>query len=146
MTQRITIVESLINFFLTCPEVASLTSNIKVDFLQENGNSFSIEPIASNPFVSNYIGGGGERQYAFSFAVKFNYSDEARMNIENSEFFEKLEEWLEEQNRKGNMPLLSDGKYADTIEVTSNGYLFGVTQDMRYGRYEIQCRLLYEID
>lgn len=141
-----TIIESLINYFLTCPDVAELTTSIKVDFLQDKGNSFSIEPIATNPVVSNYIGGGGERQFAFSFAVKFNYSDEARMNIENSEFFEKLEEWLEEQNRVGNMPTLDEGKYADKIEVTSNGYLFGVTEDMRYGRYNIQCRLLYEID
>lgn len=141
-----TIIESLINYFLTCPDVAELTTSIKVDFLQDKGNSFSIEPIATNPVVSNYIGGGGDRQFAFSFAVKFNYSDEARMNIENSEFFEKLEEWLEEQNRVGNMPTLDEGKYADKIEVTSNGYLFGVTEDMRYGRYNIQCRLLYEID
>lgn len=141
-----TILESLISYFLTCPDVAELTTAIKVDFLQDKGNSFSIEPIATNPVVSNYIGGGGERQFAFSFAVKFNYSDEARMNIENSEFFEKLEEWLEEQNRVGNMPTLDEGKYADKIEVTSNGYLFGVTEDMRYGRYNIQCRLLYEID
>lgn len=141
-----TIIESLINYFMSCPDVAELTSIIKVDFLQDKGKSFSIEPIPTNPIVSNYVGGGGERRYAFSLAVKFNYSDEARMNIENSGFFEKLEKWLDTQNRNGNLPTLGDGKYADSIEVTSNGYLFGITQDMRYGRYELQCQLLYEVD
>lgn len=141
-----TIIESLIEYFEACPSIAQLNASIKVDFLQEKGKSFSIEPIATNPIVSNYIGGGGERQYAFSLAVKFNYSDEARMNIENSGFFEGLEEWLETQNRQGLLPTLPNGKYAERIEVTSNGYLFGVTQDMKYGRYEIQCRLLYEVD
>lgn len=141
-----TIIESLVTYFSDCPIITNLSSNIQVDFLKEKGNSFSIEPIATNPVVSNYIGGGGERQYTFSLAVKFNYSDEARMNLENSGFFEELEEWLETQNKNGNLPTLDGGRVADSIEIISSGYLFGVTQDMKYGRYEIQCRLLYETD
>ncbi|MBQ3418850.1 MAG: hypothetical protein IJH31_01805 [Erysipelotrichaceae bacterium] len=141
-----TIIESLVNYFSSCPIIASLTNDVKVDFLNEKGKSFSIEPVAVNPVVSNYIGGGGERRYDFSIAVKFNYSDEARMNLDNSGFFEKLEEWLEKQNIDGNLPKLGEGKEAESIDVLSNGYLFGITPDMKYGRYEVRCRLLYEIE
>ena len=141
-----TIIESLVEYFKACPKISALSNSVQVNFLEEKGNSFSIEPIATNPVISNYIGGGGERQYSFSLAVKFNYSNEARMNIEKSGFFEELEEWLETQNQTGNLPTLDSGKVAEEIQITSNGFLFGVTQDMKYGRYELQCRLLYEVE
>lgn len=99
-----------------------------------------------NPVVRDYIGGGGERQYAFAVAVKFPYSDEAAMNVENSGFFEEFADWLEEQNDLDHLPDLGEGKQATKIEVTSNGYLFGIAQNMKYGRYQIQCRLLYEVE
>lgn len=143
-----TIIESLVEYFSDqdCEPIYNLGSTPKVDFLSDKGKSFSIEPIATNPVVSNYIGGGGERQYTFSLAVKFNYSDEAKMNLDNSGFFEELEEWLDTQNKEGNLPDLGDGKTAEAIEVVSNGFLFGVTSDWKYGRYEIQLRLLYEVE
>lgn len=140
------IIETLVDYFSNCPLIAELSSSIKVDFLTEKGKSFSIEPMPTNSRTRTYIGGGEERQYAFSLAVKFNYSDEAQMNIENSGFFERLEEWLIEQSKTGNLPELGEGKYAEKIEVVSNGYLFGITEDMKYGRYQMQCRLYYEVD
>ena len=59
---------------------------------------------------------------------------------------EELEEWLDTQNKQGNLPDLGEGKEPQEIEVVSNGFLFGVTPDWKYGRYEIQCRLLYVVD
>lgn len=141
-----TIIGSIREYVATCPLIKNLGTKGKVDFLMEKGKSFSIEPIPVNPIVSEYIGGGGERQYAFYLAFRFNYSDEAKMNMDNSGFFEELQEWLEEQNDLDNLPHLGDGKQANRIEIMSNGYLFGVTQDMKYGRYQIQCRLLYEVE
>lgn len=141
-----TIVDSLINYFETCPIIQTLPSSIKVDFLTEKGKAISIEPTPTVPIVRSYIGGGCEKQFTFSLAVKFNYSDEARMNIENSAFFDKLEKWLDDQNKEGNLPILDDGNEATLLEVTSNSYLFGITQDMRYGRYQIQCRLVYDAE
>lgn len=137
------IVEALVDYFDECPSIKQMGS-IKVDFLEEKGKSFSIEPIPTNPVISDYIGGGGERQFAFSLAVKFRYSDEAGMNISNSNFFQDIQDWLEEQNAAGNLPELETGLIPERIEVTSNGYLYGVTPDMQYGRYEMQFRLLYE--
>lgn len=141
-----TVIQAIKIYLEECPLLKSLGTKIKVDFLQEKGKSYSIEPIPVNPVVSNYIAGGGERQYAFYLAVKFNYSDEAQMNIENSGFFEEFADWLEIQNDEDNLPILSNGKQATKLEVTSNGYLFGITPDMKHGRYQIQLRLLYEVE
>lgn len=141
-----TIIEAIKNYVATCPLIEELGTKINVDFLREKGNSFSIEPVPVNPVVSNYIGGGGERQYAFILAIKFRWSDEAQMNMENSGFFEEFADWIEESNENGNLPVLDEGKTATKVEITSNGYLFGITQDMKLGRYQLQCRLLYEIE
>lgn len=141
-----TIIEAIRNYLSDCPLINGLGGKVKIDFLQEKGNSFSIEPVPVNPIVRNYIGGGGERQYAFILAIKFMWSDEARMNLENSGFFEEFQKWIEEKNENDELPELGNGKQATKLEITSNGYLFGISQDMRYGRYQIQCRLLYEID
>lgn len=140
------IINAIRKFVEQCPLIEELNGKIKIDFLQDKGNSFSIEPIPVNPVVSNYIGGGGERQYAFTLAIKFMWSDEAQMNLENSGFFEEFEKWIQEKNDNNELPELGSGKQATKLEITSNGYLFGISQDMRYGRYQIQCRLLYEID
>ena len=124
-----TIIEAIRTYLSDCPMLLNLGSRVKVDFLQEKGKSVSIEPLPVNPV-----------------AVKFPYSDEAAMNVENSGFFEEFADWLEEQNDLDHLPDLGEGKQATKIEVTSNGYLFGITQDMKYGRYQIQCRLLYEVE
>ena len=139
-----TVINGIRQYMATCPLLQSLNTKGKIDFLGEAVNSYSIEPVPDNPVVENWIGGGGIRQYSFTVAIKFDYSNEAQMNIENSGFFEKLESWIKEQNRIGNMPDLGEGKVATSLVTTSTGYLYGVTPDMRSGRYQISCRLLYE--
>ena len=118
--------------------------NIKVDFLAEESGSFSIEPIPINPVVEEYISGGGTYQYAFNVGGKFTYSKETIINIENSGFFEEFAKWIKSNNDKGIFPEVSEGQIAESIEITSNGYLFGITADMKQGRYQIPCLFIYE--
>ena len=141
------IIEAIRNYFTQCEMIQSESNgNIKVDFLQEKGVSFSIEPVPVNPIIKRYIGSGAEMQYSFVLSASFDYSAETAMNVENSGFFEKLQEWIEEQNMNDNLPQLGEGKEATTLEITSNGYLFGISKDMRSGRYQMQFRLLYEVE
>lgn len=141
------IIEAIKKYFTQYEMIQSeANGEIGVDFLKDKGVSFSIEPLPVNPIVKNYIGSGGERQYAFVLSATFDYSAERQMNVENSGFFEELQEWIEEQNYKDNLPQLGEGKEATKLEVTSNGYLFGISKDMRSGRYQMQFRLLYEVE
>lgn len=141
------IIEAIRTYFNQCEMIQSeQNGNIKVDFLQEKGVCFSLEPVPVKPIVTKYIGSGAEMQYAFVLSATFDYSAETAMNVENSGFFERLQEWVEEQNDNDNLPQLGEGKEATALEVTSNGYLFGVSKDMRSGRYQMQFRLLYEVE
>jgi len=137
------VIQSVKDYFNSCEYVKNI-GNIKVDFLSEDGNAFSIEPVSVNPVVEDWIYGGGVRQYQFIFAVRFLYSNEAKMNIDNSGFMESIEKWVKKQDKIGNLPKLDEGLEATKLEVISNGYLFGVSQDWKYGRYQMNMRLVYD--
>ncbi len=136
-----TIVESLTEYFKTYPDLE--TKTIFVNFLKENGQSFSIEPTAVRPVMQHFIDGTYEKQFAFSLVGRFDYSQELVMNIRNSEFFEELEEWVISNNENDVLPDL-DGYNAISLEITSNGYLLGVSTDRKTGMYEIRFILTYD--
>lgn len=136
------IVESLKEYFLTYPGLE--TETIFVDFLKEKGHSFAIMPSPTKPLTRTNIDGSYEKKYAFSLVGRFNYSNEIRMNIENSSFFEDLEEWLIENNENDVLPNLGDKYNALTMEIVSNGYLLGISPDGKTGQYEIKFEMTYE--
>ncbi len=136
------IVERLKDYFKTYPELE--TKTIFVNFLKDKDSSFSIAPLATQPVVTTFVDGSYEKRYAFALIGRFNYSHEIQMNIENSTFFEDLEEWTISNNEKEILPELDDGYQALSIRVTSNGYLLGISPDGRTGQYQINFELIYE--
>ena len=81
------------------------------------------------------------KQFQFAFTSKEQYDEDARINIDNSEFFQKFEDWLEQQNFTENLPDLPDGKIPIRFETLSKGYLYDI--DGNLAKYRIECRLLY---
>ena len=136
------IIESVKNFILTCPCLAELA--VHVDFLPESTDTYSIEEVPVNSVLQTYLDGTQERQFVFVFASRFYYSDETRNNIENSGFYEDFSDWLDEQTKVGNFPVMRDGLTPSKIEAMSSGYLFDISGDMSNARYQIQCRLIYD--
>lgn len=137
------IIQSMKEYMEQYPKIKEMQKRVCVDFLKEDNYSFSIEPIPSKTIIGGYIGGMIHKQYPFVLAVKFPYSQEVKMNIENSGFFEDLENWIENNNNNDILPELPEGYKPDSIEVGSSGFLFGVTPDMKTGRYQMQLRLTY---
>ena len=82
------------------------------------------------------------KQYQFNFGSREYYSMDRIQNIQNSAFYEKFANWIEDQNRKEIYPDLPENCYAEKIEVLSNGYMFDGS--MRNARYQIQLRLIYQ--
>lgn len=136
------IVTALQSYFNTYPGLQQ--EKIFVNFLKEKGSSFSIIPSPTQPITNYYIDGSYEKRYTFSLVGRFNYSQEVAMNIQNSEFFQNLEEWLIDNNDNGNLPDLGEGYRPIAINVTSNGYLLGISPDGKTGQYEIRFELNYE--
>jgi hypothetical protein len=113
---------------------------VKVDYIGEE-MSYSIDPLPCDPVVKKYLDGGLKKQYQFAFTSNELYDEDARVNIDNSEFCQKFEEWLEEQNQLENLPKLEGNKESIELETLNKGYLYDT--DGAYGRYRIECRLLY---
>lgn len=137
------IIDGIRAYFDRCPIISALSAHVKVDFLKDQNRSFSIEPIPIDPVIEEYLDGVKEKRYRFSLMVKFPYSEEAKLNIENNAVFEKLARWIEDQNEIGKMPEMPEHCYPETIDVISTGALLQVTPDWKVGRYQMIMELTY---
>lgn len=134
-----TIIESLYEYFKACPLMG--TRKLNIDFLPEQGVEYSIDTTPATEIVKQYADGGSIRQYLFVIRSVNDYGADVLQNISNSGFFERFAAWLENQNKSGVLPILPEGKMAQTIQAQSTAYLHSSCPGM--GRYQIQCRLTY---
>lgn len=136
------VIQALKDYFNEYPELE--TKTIFVNFLKEQGSSFSIIPSPVQPLTTTNIDGSYEKRFAFQLVGRFAYSNELAMNIKNSNFFQELEEWIIDNNENDILPNLGDGYNSLSLRVTSNGYLMGISPDGRTGQYQINLELTYE--
>ena len=113
-------------------------NEILVDFLGKEATSYSIEPIPTDKVLRPYTDGGGLYQLVFQFGSKEFYDESLNQNIENLNFYERLQNEIEENNSKGILPEI-DG--IQSIECLNNGTI----QDIQNGtaKYGIQMRITY---
>lgn len=133
------LIQGVTDYFMACPLLAD--GVFRVDALSDETVEYAIEVGIFNPVVTPYVDGSSERQYLFSFTSREAYSMDRLQNITNSEFYENLAAWVEDQDRAGEYPELPEGCEALSLEVQSPGYLFSA--DMKTARYTIQLRLTY---
>ncbi|MGN0398806.1 MAG: hypothetical protein ACI4EO_01645 [Blautia sp.] len=133
------IIQSVTDFFLDCPLLKD--GVFRVDALGASGIEYTIETGTFDPIVQEFVDGSSIRQYQFSFGSREYYSMDRIQNIENSAFYERLADWVEEQSKLGNLPKLPDGMDAEEMQVMSPGYIFDIS--MKNARYQIPLRLVY---
>lgn len=132
------IIESIRDYILTCDFLKD--GKVNVDYLRAE-MSYSIDPIGGDPWYKKYADGTGQKQFRFALTSKEMYDGDERTGIANSGFYQFFEEWLESNSLNDILPELED--YAPIrIEVVQSGFLFSTEADL--GRYQIQCRLIYE--
>ena len=134
------IIEKIREYFLNCP-ILDEYARLSIDFLGVEPTQYTIEGQPVNPVIQKYVDGGALKQYVFVFGSREYYGADVLQNIENSGFFERFAEWVEEQSEKGNLPELEGNKQAISMEVLTSGYLFSASEDN--ARYQIQMRLIY---
>lgn len=135
-----TIIKSLFNWFSDC-DILNPEKKLNVDFLGEEAEQYSIETVPCDTVINAYPDGSTKCQYLFIFASRNFYGEDEQLNMSNLEFFENLEEWIENQNYSDNLPQLPDGCTPQSIKVLSSGYV--VDNDTQTARYQIQCKLKY---
>lgn len=141
------VTEAIKEYFEACPYLDDLynaIASVNVDFLPEDGTTYSIEPTPCDPVVSEYIGGGSIRRFTFNFAVRTFYNDEIANNINNCGFFENIQEWIIENSENGVLPELEEGLTPLELNIIKSGYLYGITPDMTQARYQISVQFIYE--
>lgn len=134
------IISGISDFFMKCPFLKD--GVFRVDALGSDAIEYTIETGVFDPIVTRYINGDTLRQYQFNFSSREFYSMDRIQNIENSTFYEKLADWVEEQNFNRNFPEMPEGCYPEELQVLSPGYLFDTS--MENARYQIQLKLLYK--
>lgn len=134
------IIEKIREYFLNCP-ILDEYARLNIDFLGVEPTQYTIEGQPVNPVIQKYVDGGALKQYVFVFGSREYYGADVLQNIENSGFFERFAEWVEEQSEKENLPELEGNKQAISMEVLTSGYLFSASEDN--ARYQIQMRLIY---
>lgn len=137
------IIKSLRDYIRTCPYLDTFNNAIKVNvnYLESDVDTYSIEEVPIEPIVKKYINGDSIRQYAFIFTSREPYGVDVLQNIDNSGFYEKFADWIENQNNNEIFPLLDNGLEPLEVKVTSTGYAFAVTEDT--AQFQIQLRLKY---
>ncbi|GAA0774586.1 hypothetical protein GCM10008908_24690 [Clostridium subterminale] len=137
------IIESLRNYIRQCPYLDTFNSAIKVNvnYLEPSPDTYSIEEIPIEPILKKYVNGDSIRQYAFIFTSREPYGVDVLQNIDNSGFYEKFADWVENNNDNEIFPTLDAGLEPLEIKVTSTGYAFAVTEST--AQFQIQLRLKY---
>lgn len=137
------IIKSLRDYIRTCPHLDTFNNAIKVNvnYLEPNTDTYSIEEVPIEPILKKYVNGDSIRQYAFIFTSREPYGIDVLQNIDNSGFYERFADWIENQNYNEIFPLLDNGLEPLEIKVTSTGYAFAVTDDT--AQFQIQLRLKY---
>lgn len=137
------IIKALRDYIRTCPYLDTFNNAIRVNvnYLEPEADTYSIEEVPIEPIVKKYVNGDSIRQYAFIFTSREPYGIDVLQNIDNSGFYEKFADWIENQNDNEILPLLDNGLEPLEIKVTSTGYAFAVTEDT--AQFQIQLRLKY---
>ncbi len=139
MARTDSIINALERYFIDCELLKD--GALRVDYLGEKPVEYTIEVLPCDPVVKEYVDGSSIRQYLFAFGSREYYSQERLQNIQNSAFYERLADWVEEKSKVKELPDLPEGKEAMKLEVVSSGYLYDGS--LKNARYQIQLRLLY---
>ena len=83
------LLDSIRKFILTCPFLQD--GRVNVDYIGEE-MGYSIDPLPCDPIVQRYIDGGAKKQFQFAFTSQEEYDQDARINIENSGFFQDFDD------------------------------------------------------
>ena len=132
-------INEMAKYLSGCPYLDSETVN--VNYLKKETAAVSLEMTKERSVVREYADGGALRGVTFVIALRGRLvGSEALLAAERCQ---KIEEWIEEQNRSGNLPQLDLGKPAIDLKVVK-----GFEATTVYGdrvRYEAEIEVIYYI-
>lgn len=140
MKQENAIIDKVRKYIAKCPYLKEY-AELNVEYLQDKVNTYSINENAGYDPIINKFFVGAEMQFLFTFDSKLAWNEDIQNNIDNSKFFEKFRDWLEDNNSKGKYPKI-EGIEPLTIGAITNGFIYATNSDEAI--YRISCSFTYE--
>lgn len=134
-----TFADGLYQYFKSC----SLLQDNRLNFNYQGiaPSEYTIQLIPGGPPLRKYVSGSARKEKLFYISSNESYSGDAVVNIENSTWYEKFEQWINEQNRLKNFPQVPEGATVLRIECLTDGYM--LSADEKNAHYQIQLKLTY---
>lgn len=133
-------IDKIREYMAKCPCLDEYVA-VNVNYLVDKVEAYSINESAGyNPVLYTYLNGDKEMQFLFSFDSKFYWNEEIKNNVNNSIFFEKMKDWLEENDENEIYPEIKNIEPI-SISAITNGYIFATNSDEAI--YRISCRFTY---
>ncbi len=130
--------------FLAKADVFSNKPKIRIDYLGDKIDNYSLEAVPAERIVKSFIDGSKRKQKIFVFASRKTYSQDEIENLENYKLFEYLSDWIEEQNDDENYPNISDIENIEeieAIEIIDSPYIAVVSENE--ARYQMEIKITY---
>lgn len=133
------IIQGVVDYVTACPLLKD--GLMRVDCMGTQPVEYAIAVMPTSPIVERYVDGSTVRQYMFSINSREYYTLDMIQNIANSEFYEDLADWFEEQDLAGNYPDIGEDKDVQAMKLLSPGYLYST--DKKTAQYQMQLRIEY---
>ena len=129
--------EYLFNIINTLTESVE---QINADMLDNDIDNYSLDKIPTENVVTRYVNGTEIHRDVFSFRSRKTYSQDTINNLSNIGFFEKFEEVINSNNKKGVLPNIVG---IQSIECLNSGTMNSA--DGNTAIFDIQIQITYKI-
>ena len=113
---------------------------INANMLSNDINNYSIDKIPVQQEVERWITGMVIHRDVFSFKSRNAYSQDVINNLSNIGFFEKFENIVKSNNKKGVLPKIQG---IESIECLNSGTM--LTNETNTAEFDIQIQITYRI-
>jgi len=135
--------ENIRNWFRACPAVAK-GNRFRVDYLGDDPTEYAIfavpSQLNSRTDILGNVAFDPKQTLNFIFASRSAYGADVLQNLENLGFFDEVRDWIYEQNKKKNFPVIREGA-VESVTPTLTQYVMAPGTDA--ARYQIQCKITY---
>lgn len=111
---------------------------INADMLDSNINNYSIDKIPTATVVSRWITGHTRYREVYSFKSRKSYAQDVINNLVNIGFFEKFENLINSNNKKGVLPQIEG---IESIECLNSGTM--LSAETNTAEFDIQIQITY---
>ncbi len=134
-------ITEMAKYLSACPALEG--REVSVNYLAKDIGSVSVEVTGSHDKIKEYADGGSMRSITFALLIRDNCGISQAENSDIAEKCQKIENWVEEQNLKGNLPVLKNCGHSVSVGI-SKCFEIAETQDFS-ARYKADIELIYLI-